>query len=206
MPTAEIDGLRINYSEAGSGLPIVFVPGLAGAKDVFHYQFSGLSDHYRVISPDLRQVRGRDNYTLDLLVNDLDRFLTAIRLPMAVIAGHAFGSLIALKFAATRPQRCVALVVISGAPTFKGVSQEQLKAHMIPGEIKFESWFTRIWKRLVGVKQVREDDSGPLAQLARYNTELDSATLDARLGYAGNRPDGDTGRDHRADAGPGGRQ
>lgn len=179
MPTAEIDGLRVEYIETGSGLPIVFVPGLAGSKEWFHYQLSGLSDRYRVISYDLRRARGK--YDLDILASDLSRLLGALRLPAAVVAGHSFGALVAIQFAVSYPSRCLALIAMSAAPCYPAMSAEQLVSGLCPGEIKFESFFARLWKRLTGAKPAPHDDSDPLAYLVRHNAGLDSATLDARL-------------------------
>jgi hypothetical protein len=62
----------MDYIEEGTGMPIVFIPGLAEFKEAFAYQTRGLHEHYRVISYDVRRGLKRvTDYTLDLLVNDL---------------------------------------------------------------------------------------------------------------------------------------
>lgn len=162
-------------------MPVVFIPDLTGSREWFVYQASGLSDRYRVISYDLRQARGKTDYTLDLLTRDLARFLDALRIRDAVIVGHSFGGLIAQQFAALYPEKTLALVLSSTAPQFPNLSDEEFLAHMQAGEVKFESWFERWWKRLLGRKQAEEDRVNPLEYLAKHSGNIDQATLTARL-------------------------
>ena len=133
MPTIDIDGLRVNYADAGTGLPIVFVPGLVGSKEWFRYQISGLSNHHRVICYDLRPARGRVDYSLDLLTSDLTRFLDALKIHGAIIAGHAFGALIAIHFASMHPERSLALVAVSASPSFRGIPDEEMLSRFSAG-------------------------------------------------------------------------
>lgn len=181
MPVIHIDGLQVSYSDLGTGLPIVFVPGVAGSKDWFHFQTSGLSDRYRIISYDLRSARGRSEYSLQTLVNDLDKFLTALKLPGALVIGHSLGGLIALEFALRYPNRCLGLVLSSVTPAFPELSDTEMIAALLPGEIKVESFFKRLWKRLFGAKQGTADDYSSLSFLSRKIENLDPATLEARL-------------------------
>lgn len=180
LPVININSLRIDYSDAGLGVPIVFVPGLSGSREWFRYQTSGLSDHYRIISYNLRRAHLRTKYTLDLLADDLAKFLDALHIPSAVIAGHSFGGLVALQFAVSHPDRCPALVLCSTSPSFSGIPDEELLAHLLPGEVKFDNLFIRLWKKLFGSKRAGEDDVDSL-DYSRFNAGLDRATLDARL-------------------------
>lgn len=181
MPTACIDGLRIGYTDTGSGLPVVFAPSLTGSKEWFHYQSLGLSDHYRIISYDVRRARGRGPYSLDMLADDLARFLSALRIGAAGVVGHGFGGLVALKFAFLHPERAPALILSSTAPTFAGTSDEDLLALLCPTQVGFESVWQRLWKLVRPPRTVPEDDTDPVAYLARHNGEVDAATVAARL-------------------------
>jgi len=181
VPTIDTDGLRVNYTDAGTGLPLVFVPGLFGTAEWFRYQTSGLSDRYRVISCDLRSARGRADYSLDLLVNDLARFLDALKVYEAVVAGHALGAAIALRFAVTHPGRSLSVITISAAPSFAGVVDEELLSRFSPGEIEQETFWERLRKRLFGGKAAQENDTDPLMYLVRNKGAVDRATLNARL-------------------------
>lgn len=186
MPVITTDGLRVNYTDEGTGVPIVFVPGLGETGQWFHFQSSGLSDHYRVISYDLRRARGRSSYTLELLADDLARLLTALHIPTAVIAGHSFGGLVALQFAASHPDRCPALVLMSTMPSPPSAPKAELIAAVVPGGQCAGGFFSKLLKRLFGPKpnpadQASDDDLDPLALLTRDSIDLDPASMAARL-------------------------
>lgn len=181
MPTVFVDGLRVDYVDAGTGLPLVFVPGLYGSTDWFRYQISGLSDRYRVLSYNLRTARGRVDYSLDTLARDLARFLDRLKIHGAVVVGHTLGAMVALKFAAQYPDRALAVGAISAAPSWAGASEEDMIARLSPGEVEQESFFARLWKRITGAKTVFEDDGDPLIYLARCAGMADRATFAARL-------------------------
>ncbi|MEN6355602.1 MAG: alpha/beta hydrolase [Armatimonadota bacterium] len=176
MPVINVDGLRVSYTDTGSGMPIVFVPGLAGSKDWFDYQALGLADHYRIISYDLRQTRGQNAYNLDVLVDDLARLLSRLRIFAAVVAGHGLGGLIALKFAAVHPECSPALVLCSTTPSFPHSSDDEFISHMLPGEIKFESAIIRWWKKWFGCNNANGRNA-----LTNCLTNIDHATLTRRL-------------------------
>jgi hypothetical protein len=48
------DGVSLYYLEAGSGKPILMIPGWSQTAEQFKYQLTGLSDRYRVIAVDMR--------------------------------------------------------------------------------------------------------------------------------------------------------
>ena len=180
LPTIDIDGLRFDYADTGRGIPVVFVAGLCGSKEWFCYQSAGLSDHFRVIACGLRRARGPD-YPLDLLVDDLAKLLSALRIHAAAVAGYSLGGLVALRFAICHADRCLALVLASTAPSFASLSEEEIESTMMLGELRPESPWVRLWRSIVGFKEPRQDLSDPLAHLARQNGGIDRATLNARI-------------------------
>jgi len=182
VPVIDTNGQRVSYTDSGRGMAVVFVPGIVGSRDWFCYQSAGLSDHYRVITYDLRKARGGVNYSLQLLTDDLARFLTAIHVHVAVIAGYSFGGLIAMRFAAIHPDRCLALVLASTTPRFPDLVSDELLSHLVPGGVAPRGFFARLKRRLFGPKEADADDSDPLTALRPSVAELDRATLDARLG------------------------
>ena len=183
MPTIDTDGTRMAYEDAGTGLPIVFIPGLVGAKEWFGYQFSGLGQKYRIISYDLREAHGLASYTLDVLTEDLARLVTSLRLHSAVIAGHSFGAMIAQRFAAMHPERVGALVLISGFPHLAGQGRDTLVESLSPGAVRAESTFRSLVTRLFRTKppDPPEDVEGT-EWLAAHGSRLSRATLAARIG------------------------
>ncbi len=181
MPTIDIDGARFDYTDTGSGMALVFVPGLCGSSEWFCYQSAGLSDHFRVICLDLRGGAGRD-CTLDRLVEDVAKLLSALRVHAAAVAGHSLGGLVALHFALTHADRCLAIVLSSTVPGYASVPEDQIVSDLVLGEIRPDGFWARLWRGVLGSRRPRQDDSSdPLAHLARHNGNIDRATLHARL-------------------------
>jgi len=93
--------------ERGSGVPLVFVPGLQGRWEYMRPAVDALSAWFRVITFSLQ---GAD---LDALVQQAVAALDRAEIERATICGVSFGGLVALRFAARQPARCGALVLAS---------------------------------------------------------------------------------------------
>jgi len=126
LPRIQAGNLAVDYNEAGTGMPIVFIPGITEFKEAFEFQIRGLQGGYRVISYDLRRgLKRATDYTLDALVGDLRDFLRALNLSSAVICGHSFGGLVAMQFALQYPQQTNALILISAFPSMGETSPDR---------------------------------------------------------------------------------
>lgn len=179
MSVIDINGLRVSYTDTGSGTPIVFVPGLAGSGEWFQYQSSGLSDRFRVITYDLPQANRR--CSLDSLADDLARFLIAIRVYYAAIIGYSLGGMIAIKYTIAYPERCPALVLCSSAPTFSSVSREDLAAQQLPEGFKVLGFWERLMTRFTGQAGQPVDQNETQAFLSKSISSLSKPALDSRL-------------------------
>lgn len=112
---AHLSNYTVEYSEMGSGPPIVLVPGLAGGFDLLGPLARSLSTDFRVIS---YQLRGEDNcfalrrpFGHGDLVNDLGEFLDMMCLESPAVFGLSFGGTVALEFAAQHPHRLSHLIL-----------------------------------------------------------------------------------------------
>ena len=89
------DGTRLHYIEAGSGKPLVMIPGWSQTAAQFRAQLAGLSDRYRVIAIDMRGHGESDKpdhgYRIQRLSADVHEFLTANGLTNVTLAGHSMG-------------------------------------------------------------------------------------------------------------------
>jgi 3-oxoadipate enol-lactonase len=103
--------------ERGSGTPIVVVPGVQGRWEYFAPAVDALARSFRVITfslcgelgcPRIEPTRGIDNFT-DQIAAALD----SRGLERAIVCGISFGGVAALRFAAERPERTAALVLVS---------------------------------------------------------------------------------------------
>ena len=90
------DGVTLRYEEAGSGKPLICIPGWSQTAAQFKHQLSGLSDRYRVIAVDMRGHGESDKpdngYTIQRLAKDVQDLLIARNLTDVTLMGHSMGS------------------------------------------------------------------------------------------------------------------
>lgn len=171
-------------------MPLIFIPGITEFKEAFVFQFRGLEDNYRIISYDVRRgLKRSTDYTLDLLVEDLRKLLEALDLNSAVIAGHSFGGLIAMKFAAKYPEVTNALILVSAFASPPQVPGDRLVSWTSSAGHPFhKSLGTSIkvqMARLFGGKTSRvlamQDQVQAVRMLAREAAKTSPTTVNQRL-------------------------
>ncbi len=151
-PTAIIDGARFDrvafgsfetaYETLGSGRPVVMVHGIGGGSSLFQYRLNApaVADAgFRVFAPDLlgfgRSSRPSIRITQDVLVSQLEAFLTDVVREPAVVVANGLSGAYAIRLAAERPDLISGLVLI--APT----GYERLARPMTPDRIRaFETF------------------------------------------------------------------
>lgn len=95
--------------DRGEGSPIVLVPGLQGDWEYLRPAVEALARQHRVITFSLKDERAG----LDGLAAQVEAALDDRGLACAAICGVSFGGRVALRFAARRPERTSALVLVS---------------------------------------------------------------------------------------------
>ena len=89
------DGVKLHYLEAGSGNPLVMIPGWSQSAMEFKYQLTGLSDKYHVYALDMRghgeSAKPNHGYRIQRLSADVHDFLVANNLGGVTLAGHSMG-------------------------------------------------------------------------------------------------------------------
>jgi 3-oxoadipate enol-lactonase len=120
--TIEFNGIVMAYEEQGHGEPLVLLHGLCGSSAYWDKVIPTLSQHYRVIAPDLRghgQSGVSDEpYLMALLAHDIYLLLEKLHIPQAVLFGHSLGGYLTLAFAEQFPNKLsgFSLVHSSGFP------------------------------------------------------------------------------------------
>ncbi|MGH6903991.1 MAG: alpha/beta fold hydrolase, partial [Geminicoccaceae bacterium] len=90
------DGVGLYYLTAGSGKPILMIPGWSQTAEQFKHQITGLSDRYQVIAVDLRghgeSEKPDFGYKISRLAKDVHDLIHALDLDEVNILGHSMGS------------------------------------------------------------------------------------------------------------------
>lgn len=113
LPGGEIeysDGEGVEFVDAGSGDPLVWVPGADGPKETFRYQLPSFARRYRVLCADLRRDFPRAD-GFNRLVDDIGELVDARGVGRFVIIGTSLGSAVAMRFASRFPERVRGIVL-----------------------------------------------------------------------------------------------
>lgn len=110
------NGIDICYDDLGSGLlPVIFLHGFPFNKEAWAPQINVLKDTHRVIAFDNRGFgkSGKDSEktTITLMANDLIRFMDALNIEKAVVAGLSMGGYILLNAVIRFPSRFEGIVL-----------------------------------------------------------------------------------------------
>ena len=105
MPTAEINGMTINYTDTGGdGTPILFVHAFPLNSGQWDAQVKAFGDKGRVIAPDLRGFGSssapeeRSAYSMDSFADDLKGLLDELGIERVILVGLSMGGYIAFAF------------------------------------------------------------------------------------------------------------
>lgn len=190
--------LNVGYVEAGpaDGPPVILLHGWP--YDIYSYVDVApilASSGYRVIVPYLRgygSTRFLSNATdrngqQSVVAVDIIALMDALKIPKAVIGGYDWGARTADIIAALWPQRCKALVSVSGYL----IGSQQANKAPLPPKAEFQWWYQFYFatdRGRAGYEKNRHDFNKLIWQLASPRWEFDDATYD-RTAAAFNNPD-----------------
>ena len=123
--------------DQGSGSPVVVIPGVQGRWEWMRPALRALATRRRTISYSLPRVDEFDQF-----VAKLDATLDDRGIEKAAICGVSFGGLIALKYAATRPERTQALILVS-APSPSWAPSPMQARHLARPWLSAPAFFAR---------------------------------------------------------------
>ncbi|MFB6129364.1 MAG: alpha/beta fold hydrolase [Salinigranum sp.] len=116
MTTVRTNGVETYYERHGEGPPVVFVHASILDHSMWDRQVAALSDDYTTVAYDVRG-HGRTGgsaeprYGTDLYAEDLRALLAALDLERPALCGLSLGGTIAMRYAATYPDRVAGLVI-----------------------------------------------------------------------------------------------
>ena len=146
MPVCRVNDININYKIYGKGFPLVLIHPFSASLEFWSPQIEELSRRYQVIAYDVRghglssAPAGEENYTLDVLVEDLHHLLTHLGVAQAYVGGLSLGGAIALGYAHRYPGTVKALLIFDIHGGFQPPSDAAAQAAMAEGRAKGESY------------------------------------------------------------------
>jgi 3-oxoadipate enol-lactonase len=189
----EIGTRGIAYDDAGEGRPVVFVHGFPHHRKAWAAQLRALAGHSRAIAVDLPGFGESDmpeRFAIDAWANGLARFLDALEIERAIIAGLSMGGYVTLAFWRLHRERVLALVLAdtrAGADTEEGKQKRRetidLARHEGPTAVA-----RALLPGMVG-KSTREREPSVVAAMRAM---LESTSVDSIVGASEammNRPD-----------------
>lgn len=117
MPLVETGGVPLFYQEAGSGPPVLWLPGLGADHAAWGGQTAALRGRYRCIAVDNRDCgrsgRATARYGIRDMAADTVGLLDALGIDSAPFVGWSMGGAIAQELALSWPDRVSALVLLA---------------------------------------------------------------------------------------------
>ena len=117
MPTIDLDGIALHYTDEGTGEPVVLVHGFPHSSDLWTPQRAALSADYRVICPDLRGHGPSDPphgvASVDMYADDIVALLDYLGIGQAAVGGLSMGGYIVMALLRRRPDRLRAVMLMA---------------------------------------------------------------------------------------------
>ncbi|MFJ4100171.1 alpha/beta fold hydrolase [Amycolatopsis japonica] len=157
-----VNGIQINVAVAGSGPAVLLLHGFPHTWRLWSEIIGPLSEHHRVVAPDLRgfgdSTRAAEGYDASTLASDVESLLNALGEPSAAVVAIDAGTPVAFLLALRRPDLVRRLVLMEsllgslpGAEDFlAGGPPWWFGFHAVPGlgetvlighEAEYVDWF-----------------------------------------------------------------
>ena len=118
MPTADANGIKLNYTDTGgSGTPVVLLHAFPFSSSMWAPQLESLGDRFRLIAPDLKGFgesdapEERSGYSMDAYADEVKALVDELGLERFVLAGLSMGGYIALAYMRKHSDGVSALVL-----------------------------------------------------------------------------------------------
>jgi len=118
--TADANGIKTNYLEAGTGYPVVLIHGSGpGVTSYANWRLvlPALAENFRVLAPDMvgfgfSERPANIEYGVQTWADQVVGLMDTLELPTAHMVGNSFGGAIALRIATQHPDRVGKLVLM----------------------------------------------------------------------------------------------
>jgi pimeloyl-ACP methyl ester carboxylesterase len=135
--TARLHGHQVSWREAGDHGPVVvLIHGIAGSSATWEGVIPTLSEHVRVVAPDMlghgESAKPRGDYSLGAFASGVRDLLHLLGHERVTVVGHSLGGGVAMQFAYQFPEMLERLVLVDSGGLGKEVTPI-LRAATLPG-------------------------------------------------------------------------
>lgn len=120
MPRLRVRDIDLYYESSGEGQPLLFIHGLGATGQDWERQVAFFSQHYQVITLDLRghgrTDKPRQRYSIPQFADDVAELLRTLDSYPAHVVGLSLGGMVAFQLAVAHPGLLQSLVIVNSGP------------------------------------------------------------------------------------------
>lgn len=124
-----IDGMKINYTEEGQGIPVLLLHGWGSSNAVYSGIINALKGRCRLVAPDFPGCGGSDTmrepWTLETYADFVLKFIKAVNLENPIMMGHSHGGRVTLYMTAKSMVNPPKIVLLDAAGLIPKKSTKQ---------------------------------------------------------------------------------
>lgn len=182
MPRLCINNVNIYYEVSGQGEPLLFIHGLASSSRSWKKQIPVFSQHYRVITFDIRG-HGRSDkplglYSIELFAADAVELMNALGISSAHVVGFSMGGMVGFQLAVDVPEMVKSLVAVNSCP----------EGSMRTFNDSIECFKHIVLRQFNGRRKRRQDADGQLVQASMlensHESVIERLAVNNKLAYA----------------------
>lgn len=162
-----INGLKICYTDSGSGIPVLLLHGWGSSSDVYKGITAALSDRCRTVCMNFPGCGGSDTMKQPWNLQDycdlVVKFANAVNLENPILIGHSHGGRVTLNLAATGQLNPPKIVLLDAAGL---IPQKSLKQ-------KLRARSFKIIKRTLTLPVIKNHSEGLLEAARRHYGSAD---------------------------------
>lgn len=162
-----INGLRIKYTDEGSGTPVLLLHGWGSSLDVYRGIIATLKGRCRLVAPDFPGCGGSDimkePWTLQDYCDFVLKFIEAVDLKDPIMIGHSHGGRVTLYMTATGMVRPHKIVLLDAAGLIPKKSLKQ----------KFRAKSFKVIKRVLTLPLIKNFSAGLLDKARKHYGSAD---------------------------------
>lgn len=152
-----VDGLEVHYKREGNGFPLVLVHGTGAILQTWNEWTNLLKDSFEIIRMDipafgLTGPRQDNDYSIEMYVNFIDKFMNAIGIDSFLIAGNSLGGEIVWQYALQHPEKVGKMILLDPA----GIEHDEKKLNTLAFRLAKNEKLTRVVTNL-GTKYLVKD-------------------------------------------------